>query len=144
MARRISVIVHDIDHARAAIEAALEAAREATREKVVPVCLLSAPAAAAYLGSGYFHALIETVAVEYPAAQVTGILDCGDAAGHVMAALREGVDAVVFTGPEAVRRKLAAIAGDNAAVFKEPPAGAIDLAGAADPKAVCLAAIRGD
>ncbi len=132
----LTFIVHDIDHARMAVRAA--------REDRAPVSLLSAPGAAAYLGPGYFHALVEIVAAEYPAVPVTGILDCGDAAGYAMAALREGVDTVIFTGPEEVRRKLVAIADDAAAVLAGPPRDAIDLAGAADPEAVCLAAIRGD
>ncbi len=53
-----AVIVHNLAHTRAALAAA--SALEA------PVTLMSAPGAAAYLGAGYFQAMIEEARAEFP------------------------------------------------------------------------------
>ena len=45
-----------------------------------------------------------------PAARAGALLDCGDDAGAAQAALREGVEAIVFSGRDEVRERLADIA----------------------------------
>jgi acyl-CoA reductase-like NAD-dependent aldehyde dehydrogenase len=50
-----------------------------------------------------------------PEARFTAILDCGDDAGAAMAAIRAGVEAIVFTGRTDVAERLAAIAAAKGA-----------------------------
>ncbi len=85
------VVVHDVDEARAALAAAAE------RDE--PIQLRSAAGAASYAGVGYLKALGEAVDHEL-------VVDCGDDAGLVMAALRTGCRRLVFSGDEVIARKL--------------------------------------
>jgi hypothetical protein len=85
------VVVHDLDEARAALAAAAERGE--------PIQLRSAVGAASYAGVGYLKALGEAVDHEL-------IVDCGDDAGLVMAALRTGCRRLVFSGDEVIARKL--------------------------------------
>jgi hypothetical protein len=98
-----AIVVHSLTHAVAALEASATADRE--------IVLLSAPGAGVYAGAGWFAALVEAARAAVPAAQCAPILDCGDDAGAVQAALRAGVEAVIFTGRADVAERLAAIAG---------------------------------
>ena len=54
--------------------------------------------------------MIEAARAAVPAARYSAILDCCDDAGAVQAALRAGVEAVIFTGRADVAERLAAIA----------------------------------
>ena len=68
-------------------------------------------------------ALAERARAEFPRVAQSWILDCGDAPGHVLAALRAGVRAVVFTGDAGTRARLADIAAARGAVvLAGPPA----------------------
>ncbi len=112
--RRRAVTVHSLSHVRAAVEAAAALG--------VPVTVLSAPAAAAAGGPGWFRAMVETACAETKAAMVTAVLDCGDLPGHALAALRHGITAIRYDGPAADR--IADIAGQTGAVVlaERPPA----------------------
>jgi hypothetical protein len=85
------VVVHHLEQARAALAAAAEAG--------CAIELRSAPGAAGYAGVGYLKALGEQAGQEL-------VIDCGDDAGLVMAALRTGCRRLVFSGGEEVRRRL--------------------------------------
>jgi len=126
-----AVIIHSLAHARAALRAA--AARG------VPVTLYSGPGAAGYAGPAWFHELVAAAAAEQPAARVTAVLDCGDAPGHAMAALRAGLKAIRFDGDPAVAERIADLAARHGAVVAPAPEDALDLAGAIDPAAACEA-----
>ncbi len=108
-----------------------------------PVRILSAPGAAASLGPGWFS---RALAAPLARARTAGIaveafLDCADHAGEAMAALREPVPGVIFTGAPAVAQKLAAIAAaQGIALRRDRPAGH-DLDGAADPAATVRAVL---
>lgn len=129
--QRRAIVVHDRDHAEAALAAAAAAG--------VPVVLLSPPGAAAYMGAGYFRALVEAAAAAHPMAKCLGMLDCGDRAGDALGALREGTGAIVFHGDAEAAAKIADIARQlNAAVLAERPE-ALDLADAGDAAAACAA-----
>jgi len=67
-----AVVVHGLDQARAALRPGL------------PVTLLSARGAALYAGCGWWRALVEQAGAAHD------ILDCADAPGYAMAALRIG------------------------------------------------------
>ena len=92
-----AIIVHHLDHARAALAAAAECGR--------PVILLSAAGAAGYAGAPWFLRVVALATDEHPEAQWDAVLDCADRPGHVLAALRQGAIAVRFTGSKATARR---------------------------------------
>ena len=89
------VVVHHLEQARAALAAAAEAG--------CALQLRSAPGAAGYAGVGYLKALGEHAGEEL-------LIDCGDDAGLVMAALRTGCRRLVFSGSDETGRRLADMA----------------------------------
>ena len=95
------IIVHSLAEARAAVTAAAELD--------VPVTLASAPEAAGYLGALWFRELVRMVSDEHPGVEVNAVLDCGEQPGHVMAALRQGLKRVRFTGPKSTAATLSAL-----------------------------------
>src|SRR6266436_10394547 len=84
------IIIHSLAHAVAALSAAAEAGRRVT--------LASAPDAGIYAGPGWFSALVAAARAAVPAAQCAALLDCGDDAGAAQAAIRTGIEGIVFTG----------------------------------------------
>lgn len=72
------VVVHGLDDARAVLALGL------------PATLLSAQGAATFAGAGWWRAVVDAATEEHPATPCRDILDCGDAPGHAMAALRLG------------------------------------------------------
>jgi hypothetical protein len=84
MTRHPAVIVHGLADARIALSARL------------PVTLLSAPGAALYAGCLWWRELAASLRAEYPQAVFDDILDCADATGRALAALRIGQPAIVF------------------------------------------------
>ena len=120
-ARGPSIVVHTLTHAVAVLTTAAEARR--------PVMLLSAPDAGIHAGPGWWREVIAAARAAVPAGECTGILDCGDDAGAVQAAIRAGVEAIVFTGRGDVAERLADIAAPRGAwLLRERPAAALDLA----------------
>ena len=120
-----AVVVHGLRDARAALAPGL------------PVTLLSARGAAIYAGCGWWRALIEACGAEID------ILDCADAPGYAMAALRIGQRRIVLDPGPAFPAVSAAAATLGAIVIAERPA-ALDLAerGAAERR--LLAWLQGD
>ena len=125
----LTVIVHDIDHVRVAVTAAAQAGGRAV--------LFSAAGAIAWLGGGYWAALERLARSEFPEAEFELVLDCGDRAGDVLAALRAGCGAVRFSGRPDVAARLAAMARAGGAQWVTDPLPAVDLSAAADPEAAC-------
>jgi hypothetical protein len=93
-------------HGKAQALDALAAAAEAG----VTALLLSGRSAGIYAGPGWFLALIESARSRYPSVFGGAILDCGDDAGAVLAAIRAGVPSISFAGRTALRRRLNEIA----------------------------------
>lgn len=124
-----AIIVHDLAQARAALAAAAELGVAAT--------LASPPGAAAYLGAAWFRGMIVLARESHPEAEVEVVMDCGDKAGHVLAALGEGFTRVRFTGKAKVAAKLASIAEQRGAALLRGRLPALDLRGAGDPAAAC-------
>lgn len=124
--RRPTVIVHDIDHATLAAAAS-------TRLEL-PVALRSPPGASATLGPLVFQAMIAEARRRHPDSNIRGILDCGVDAGHALAALRAGVDAVRVDLADAPRRRLDDIARKLGRRLDEDDTMALDLFGVADPE----------
>lgn len=111
-----------IVHAPAQAEAALAAAGPRG------VLLLSAPGAAGSLGAAWFLALVARAAQAWPGAQYWAALDCGDAPGHALAAIRAGARLLILDpGCPAFPAVAAAATEAGARIWpKRPPA--LDLA----------------
>jgi hypothetical protein len=70
--------------------------------------LVTAPDMAAFAGVGFWHAVERALA--HPV-----VIDCGDDAGLVLAALREGSRDLLFTGSAVLAEKLESIAAQYGA-----------------------------
>ena len=117
---RRAVRVHGIDDARIACEAA--------RIAGVPIALWSPPSGAAQMGPLWFQQMIALIGEEFPDVPVEAVLDCGDAPGHALAALRQGVPLIALTARPAIRRKIEAIATAGGARLVRRPARIFELA----------------
>jgi hypothetical protein len=117
--------VHSLAHLRAALAAGAETDR--------PIIALSASGASGFAGAAWFAALTLQGRGEFPDVPLTAILDCGDRAGDVPAALKRGVTHIVFTGhPDAATRLRDIAAQTGAAILRERPP-SHDLLNAGDP-----------
>ena len=123
------IIVHDLDQARAAVAAA------AALDRVV--VLRSAPGAAAFLGAGVWRAIVAAAQAAFPQARVTAVLDCGDAPGLALGALRGGIAAVrLRAAPEPLAR-IADIAAQLGARLDQDDREPLDLKDLNDAEAAC-------
>jgi len=115
------LIVHNLAQAEAALRAAAECG--------TPVILESPPDAARYLGAPYFRAMIEAARAAVPAAEWESVLDCGDAPGLALEAIRQGVRAVRLAAEADVFARVADIAAQSGVRIEigPPPVGALDL-----------------
>jgi hypothetical protein len=96
------IVVHDLEQARAALAAAAELG--------CAIQLRSAPGAAGYAGVGYLKALGDEVGHQL-------LVDCGDDAGLVMAALRTGCRRIAFSGNAELARRVRDMADQQGAVL---------------------------
>jgi len=104
-----AVIVHGLADARAALAPGL------------PVTLLSAPGAGAYAGVGWWRALVRA------AGGTVDVLDCGDAPGRALEALRGRQRLLVLRAPAAVFVDIAERAARVDATLLAVPPPALDL-----------------
>ena len=116
------MVVHALDQAEAALDSAGPAG----------VLLLSAPAAGGFAGPGWFLALVAEARQRHPGVACEAALDCGDAAGSALMALRAGATIVVLDGacPAFATVSAAAAAVGARLLPARPPAfdlGRIDL-----------------
>ncbi len=130
-----AIMIHSLADARAALAAA--------NALGVAVTLVSAPGAAAYGGAGWFARVVEIAAAEHPDVKMTAILDCDDAAGHVLGALRAGLRRVRFSGGGEVAAKLAEIARGYGALLVQDEIEAFDPRGEKDPAEACRRFLEG-
>jgi hypothetical protein len=125
MTAKPAIVVHSPAQAVAALQAAAEAEK--------PVLLLSAVDAGLSAGAGWWREVIAAARDSVPGsplgATADALLDCGDDAGAAQAALREGVEAIVFSGSPRVAARLADIAARRGSrVLNRRPPAALDLA----------------
>jgi hypothetical protein len=94
----------------------------------LPVTLLSGEAAALYAGCGWWSALVAAARAAFPLVPVADILDCADASGQAMAALRIGLRHLILAADAPGRHRVAAIVDGFGGVLlaERPPA--LDLA----------------
>jgi hypothetical protein len=105
-----AVIVHGIDDANMAFSAGR------------PVTLLSAPFAASFGGCLWWAALMRAAGAE------SSLLDCGDAPGRAVEALRLGLPGVVLQCEPEIFAAVAAIAAAQGALVLADAPPALDLA----------------
>ena len=111
-----TVLVRHLEDAIACLQAATALKR--------PVTLLSPSDAALWLGPGWLVAVARKAAKAAPGAKCRTLLDCADRPDLAQAALRDGTDAILFTGRPRIAAKLADIAAAYGAAFltRRPPA----------------------
>jgi hypothetical protein len=139
-----AIVVHSLAHSVAALQAAAEAEK--------PVLLLSAVDAGLSAGAGWWREMIAAARDSVPSSpsEADALLDCGDDAGAAQAALRAGVEAIVFSGRADIAERLADIARRRGSrVCRARPPAALDLGDDffAPPEARCrriLAVLRSD
>jgi hypothetical protein len=111
-----AVIVHGVQDAKAALAPGL------------PVTLLSAPGAAMFAGCLWWREIIVLACTSCEHSEVIDILDCADASGMAMGALRSGVRRLILWPDAPGWGAVAAIAeGQGGFVLPQAPA-ALDLA----------------
>ena len=93
-----------------------------------PVTLLSGEAAALYAGCSWWRALTASARAEFPAVPITDLLDCGDASGQALAAVRIGLRRLILWPDAPGRAKVVSIVTGLGGVLlaERPPA--LDLA----------------
>lgn len=127
-------IVHSLDHARLAVSIADRAGVRAS---------LSSPAgASAYLGPGYWRAVDDALRMEFPTADFSLALDCGEDAAAFMAAIEVKFPVVRFSGPPETTERLADIAAQVGTELVTDPIPSLDLDAVADPESACRQAIE--
>ena len=126
------IVVYALADARAALQAAADCD--------IAVTLVSPAGAAAFGGPAWFRELMVQAGEAVPGATFDGVLDCASEAGHALAAIREGVGAICFEGPDDVRAKIQDIATQaGCAVVAIDYENALDLNECADAVATCRA-----
>jgi hypothetical protein len=131
-----AIVIHSLADARAALVAA--------RDSGVKVTVISAPGAAAHAGAVWFDQVLHAAHAECPEAEFDAILDCDDAPGFALGALRAGIKTIRFAGREDVTSRLAGIAAANGARLVTEPVETLDLRGHKDPASACRAWLDGD
>jgi hypothetical protein len=95
--------------------------------------LLSAPGAALNAGPGWFRGVLQQAAAQFPGAPFAAALDCADAPGAALAALRAGFKLIILDmGHPSAASVLGAAREAGAEVLGSRPE-ALDL-GALDPR----------
>jgi len=89
----------------------------------LPVTLLSPPGFALYAGAPWWAALLEQAGFTK-----FSLLDCADAPGRSLEALRLGLPGVVLTAEPPVFARVAAIAAEYGGVVLDRPPPALDMA----------------
>jgi hypothetical protein len=123
------IIIHSLEQAVTALKVARELGR--------PVTLASPPGAAAYTGALWFREVVKQAEREVPDAEASSILDCADKPGLVMAAFRQGVLRVRFTGAKEAADKLQAMADAESLHLITGPLEALDLLDVKDKAQAC-------
>lgn len=135
------ILIHSLADARAALAAAAVLS--------VPVTLASAPGAAGYAGPAWFGEVIAAACREQPGVILTAVLDCGDAPGHVMAAVRWAMAAggepfvLRFTGDPEREKALKEIVGAAGLCLIRDLEPGLDLRSARHPAEACRSWLSG-
>ncbi len=93
-----------------------------------PITLLSARGAALYAGVMWWRALVAQATAAHPGVPVLDVLDCADAPGLALGAIRMGQTALILDATVLAFRRVAAIAGTHGILLLPEPPPALDLA----------------
>jgi len=118
MAAGPAVIVNGLDDAVAALTAA----------RGRSITLLSAPGAVLFAGCLWWRDVVRQACERVPHGEVTDILDCADASGLALSALRVGQRRIVLWQDAPGRATVVAIADTLGAVALATPPPALDMA----------------
>jgi hypothetical protein len=107
-----AVVVHSLADARSVLAIG------------APVTLLSAEGAALYAGCGWWQALVSAARMEFPQVAIDDFLDCANASGQALAALRTGLRHLILTANAPGRERVAEIVSDQEGILlaNRPPA----------------------
>ncbi len=93
-----------------------------------PVTLMSGEGAALYAGCGWWRALVAAARAEFPQVPIVDLLDCVDASGQALAALRIGLRHLILTPDAPGRERVAKIVTGAGGVLLAGRPPALDLA----------------
>jgi len=113
-------------HAPAVIVHGLEMACDALRPGH-PVTLLSAEGAAAYAGVGWWQALVAQARAAHPDTTIQHILDCGDAPGRALEALRARQPILILRTDQSIWSDIADRATRQGSLLLSAAPSALDL-----------------
>jgi len=125
--RRRAVRVHGLDDALRTCAVA--------NELEVAITLMSASAAVRSMGPAWFRNIAREVEQAYPDLDFEAVLDCGDAAGYALAALRAGVETIRFSGNASASGKIREIAAMYGSRVTRKPTQILDIRGAPNAEA---------
>lgn len=123
------VVAHSLSHALTAAASAVDASS--------PLDLVSAPGCGSAAGTGWFAAVGDLVAERFPDLPLTLTLDCADAAGLALGALRRGIKSIIFTGNAVAAARLEDIAAQYGATIHRDRPVALDLLATRNPRTAC-------
>jgi len=109
------------------------------QETTAPLELWSARTAASSLGPAWFGNIAEIVQKEFPALTIISVLDCGEAPGNALAALRHGITCIYISAPSSVVDKIKAIALQTKADIRIRRPSMPDLMDYSDPSDILQA-----
>lgn len=114
-------VVHNLVDAKRALEIATTAGANVT--------LLSPPSAASTLGPRVFNEMIRAAMtdIDCGAIDVDAVVDCGDAAGPALRAIKHGSQHIACSAPSNVMRKIEDIAAASGARVRSTTPPAINL-----------------
>ncbi|MBI3503431.1 MAG: hypothetical protein HY059_01215 [Proteobacteria bacterium] len=88
------------------------AALAAAKARGESLTLASIPDGASSAGAQWFASLARELRAEFPGTLAEAVLDCGDSPGAALGALRSGIAAIFYDGPDRARMEdLAASTG---------------------------------
>ena len=93
----------------------------------LPVTLLSQRGAALFAGCQFWRSLVLQARAAHPNTPVHDVLDCADASGYALAALRIGQHIIVLDPDAPGRDSVAAVARERGDLLLDRPPPALDL-----------------
>ena len=93
-----------------------------------PVTLLSAAGVAGYAGCGWWRALMQQATTEFPQVKSANFLDCGEASGIALAALRIGLANLVLSLAAPGRGGVEAVVAEQGGRLLPQPPASLDMA----------------
>ena len=93
-----------------------------------PATLLSAPGAALSAGCLWWREMIQTARAQYPDSQSLDLLDCADASGFALEALRCGINHLILCPNAPNRHAVASVAARQGGTILSHAPHALDLA----------------